>query len=111
MRRWMLVLAMVGVLCPGTALAYLCGECGQVSHTKDIGDCVECKKPTSSGQFKLCLDCSTKLDQCEACRKPKSGKPEASPSPAESPASPAAPAAPASPSPVASPAPTDTPAH
>jgi len=58
------------VLAGAAALGDLCPKCRDKAYTKDIGTCVECAGPTSSGAFKLCIKCSTKLGQCEHCRAP-----------------------------------------
>lgn len=67
--RWLLGLAFVGLLGP-MAWADLCAKCKELAYTDDVGKCVECGAPTSSGAFKLCRRCSAKLGQCERCRAP-----------------------------------------
>ena len=61
-------------LAGATALGALCPKCTSKAYTKDIGTCAECGGPTSSGAFKLCIRCSTKLGQCEHCRAPLPAK-------------------------------------
>lgn len=48
--------------------ASLCSACRQMSHTKDLGKCKLCGGMTTSGSFPLCMNCSDRLQECEACR-------------------------------------------
>ena len=78
-RQWGLLaagLAMLWVFA-GAAGADLCPKCKGKVYIGNIGKCVECGGPTSSGAFKLCRKCSTKLGQCEHCRAPLKGGPAA----------------------------------
>ena len=52
------------------AFAELCSECKDRSYTKDIGECTVCQGTTTSGEYKLCFQCSTKLGECAHCRTP-----------------------------------------
>lgn len=56
------------LLLASSALAGLCPKCKGKQYIQNIGKCVECGGPTSSGAFKLCRKCSEKLGQCEHCR-------------------------------------------
>ena len=47
-----------------------CPACEDRSYTKDLGECKVCAGVTTSGEFQLCLQCSSKLNQCQHCRKP-----------------------------------------
>lgn len=73
------------VALPPSARAALCGECSGKSFIKSIGQCTVCPDGrTGSGAFKLCMKCSAKLAQCEACRKelkPKTTTPPAGETP------------------------------
>lgn len=54
--------------------AALCPECKDRAYTKDIGVCTKCKDGvTTSGAFKLCMKCSSQLQQCQHCLKPLKG--------------------------------------
>ena len=55
-------------LLAGAAAGELCTKCKAGFYTTDVGKCVVCGGHTSSGAFKLCSKCSTKLRQCEHCR-------------------------------------------
>lgn len=55
-------------LLAGVAPAELCTKCKARAYTTDVGKCAACGGHTSSGAFKLCSKCSTKLRQCEHCR-------------------------------------------
>jgi inhibitor of cysteine peptidase len=84
MRRNVSILFGVVVLAAmaSPAAAKLCGKCEGKMYIASVGKCVECGKWTSSGAFKLCKKCSTKLGQCEHCRAPLGGgkeKPDAKP--------------------------------
>jgi len=70
MRRSVAILFGVVVLAAmaSPAAAELCGKCKGKMYIASVGKCVECGKWTSSGAFKLCKKCSTKLGQCEHCR-------------------------------------------
>ena len=50
-----------------SARADLCPKHKGSAFITSVGECRECKGFTSSGAFKLCKKCSTKLAQCEAC--------------------------------------------
>jgi hypothetical protein len=64
--RIALVAALLAVSLP--CFADLCEACRGKAFTKDIGTCSDCPGMTTSGSFKLCLGCSRKLQQCQACR-------------------------------------------
>ncbi len=51
-----------------SARAELCPKHKGSAFIASVGECKECGGFTASGAFKLCKKCSTKLDQCEACR-------------------------------------------
>ena len=72
MRRNVAILfgAIVLATTASPATADLCEKCKGKMYITNIGKCVECGKWTSSGAFKLCKKCSTKLGQCEHCRAP-----------------------------------------
>ena len=46
----------------------LCPKCKGKMYIMNIGKCVGCGGMTTSGAFKLCKKCSTKLGECEHCR-------------------------------------------
>lgn len=62
--------AMIAVFMGTAACGWseLCVKCKDGMYTADIGTCAVCGGTTSSGAFKLCKACSTKLHQCEHCR-------------------------------------------
>jgi hypothetical protein len=65
-----MVLAILIALCAAsTVWAGFCPACSHRVFTKDIGACKLCGGFTSSGAFQLCMDCSDRLQECEACRK------------------------------------------
>lgn len=63
-----LFIAVVLAATASPVAAELCGTCKGKMYITNLGKCVECGKWTSSGAFKLCKKCSTKLGQCEHCR-------------------------------------------
>ncbi len=63
----LLVLALFCCL-PLPAVATLCPKCRDRSYQKDIGACAECGGMTTSGEYRLCLGCSSKLRECAHCR-------------------------------------------
>ena len=75
------LLALLLLALPPSAQATLCAQCNGKVFTADIGQCKVCADGiTTSGAFKLCKKCSTKLAQCEACQedlKPKTVPPPA----------------------------------
>ena len=75
------LLALLLLALPPSAGATLCAQCNGMVFTADIGQCKVCVDGiTTSGAFKLCKKCSTKLAQCEACQedlKPKTEPPPA----------------------------------
>lgn len=50
------------------AAAELCEKCKDRAYIQTVGECVECGGTASSGAFKLCKGCSSKLGECEHCR-------------------------------------------
>jgi len=62
----LLAAAVVAAVSP--ARADLCPKCRRMMFTADVGRCVVCGGPTSSGSHKLCHTCSKKLGECEHCR-------------------------------------------
>ncbi|HEY3399884.1 MAG TPA: hypothetical protein VGK03_04570 [Geothrix sp.] len=60
------LLLLAAVVAP--AHAEQCPTCRPLVHTKDIGACKLCGGMTMSGQFKLCMACSDRLQECERCR-------------------------------------------
>ena len=63
------VLVLTLLLCLALpAFAELCSKCKDHSYTKDIGECTACQGMTTSGEYKLCFQCSTKLGECAHCR-------------------------------------------
>ena len=58
------------------ARAELCPKCKDKMFIMNIGKCVECGGPTTSGAHKLCPKCSRKLGQCEHCRAKLKGGPK-----------------------------------
>jgi len=63
-----LVLALLTALASAPARGELCPKCKGKMYIMNIGKCVECGGMTTSGAFKLCKKCSTKLGECEHCR-------------------------------------------
>ena len=57
-------------LLAATAAAELCPKCKGKMYITSVGKCAVCGGHTSSGAFKLCKKCSTRLAQCEHCRAP-----------------------------------------
>lgn len=45
----------------------LCDKCSGSVFTCDIGRCSACGQHTSSGAFRLCKECSRKLNLCMRC--------------------------------------------
>jgi len=72
MKRLMLAVVVL-MLVATPAVAVLCEKCAKRGYTTDLGKCVACGGPTTSGAFKLCPACSRKLGQCEHCRAPLGG--------------------------------------
>jgi serpin B len=66
--------AVVLLIAAPAVLADLCPKCKGMMYTMDIGKCANCAGDTTSGAFKLCKACSTKLGQCEHCRAPLGAK-------------------------------------
>ena len=60
------------------ARAALCGKCKGRMYITSIGRCTKCPGHTSSGAFKLCKKCSSRLGQCQSCLAAE-GKPAARP--------------------------------
>ena len=79
------LLALFLLALPPSARATLCGQCNGKNFITSIGQCKVCADGmTTSGAFKLCKKCSTKLAQCEACQqdlKPKTEPPPAGEAP------------------------------
>lgn len=74
------LLALLLLALPPSARATLCAQCNGMVFPADIGQCKVCADGiTTSGAFKLCRKCSTKLAQCEACRKDLKPKTELPP--------------------------------
>ena len=71
--RWfriLLVSLAVASCCVASLFADLCPACKGRSYTKDISECKNCGGLATSGEYQLCLQCSSKLGQCQHCRKP-----------------------------------------
>ena len=85
MRHGAAVAFAIGLLAGGAQaeLSELCVECRAGFYTTDVGKCAVCAGHTSSGAFKLCSKCGTKLRQCKHCRAklPAAPKPKPTPKP------------------------------
>jgi predicted amidophosphoribosyltransferase len=49
-------------------MSALCDECAKRAYTRNIGQCGNCDKPTSSGMITLCSKCAQESNTCGFCR-------------------------------------------
>ena len=77
MQRTPILVLLISLCLALPAFGALCPKCKDHSYTKDIGECSVCGGMTTSGEFKLCLQCSAKLAECEHCRAALAVKPAA----------------------------------
>lgn len=57
--------------CPESnwGMDYLCSSCQKLGYPDAIGECIACRRGTSSIALKLCNSCGCKLNQCQHCLK------------------------------------------
>lgn len=57
-------------------MSTLCRTCTRLIVTCDMGVCLECNGPVTSGSYAICEECSLEADQCQFCRKTVLNEPE-----------------------------------